>query len=133
MTMGRRTYMRSMDGWWLRNPFFVKYMAREVTSVFVALYAVILLVGVVRLSQGEGPFDAWVASLRSAPSIALHMGLLAVFLYHTLSWFQIMPKTMAPIVIAGRKVPAWAITAGGMVASLAASVAMLVVLRILAP
>jgi fumarate reductase subunit C len=133
MTMARRTFVRSMDGWWLRNPFFVKYMAREITSVFVALYALILLVGVVRLSQGEAPFEEWVASLGSAPAIALHMGLLGVFLYHTLSWFQVMPKTMAPIVIGGRKVPAWAITAGGMAASLVASVAMLVIFKVLAP
>jgi fumarate reductase subunit C len=100
MTMARRTYLRPMDGWWKRDPFFVKYMAREVTSVFVVIYALILLVTVLRLAQGEASFDRWVANLRSPAAILLHAILLVVFLYHTLSWFQVMPKTMAPVVVA---------------------------------
>ena len=44
----RRPYQRSMDGWWRRDPFFMRYMAREATALIVALYAVVLLVGVVR-------------------------------------------------------------------------------------
>ena len=45
-----RTYVRPMDGWWRRDPFFVRYMAREATAVFVVVYALILLAGVIRLS-----------------------------------------------------------------------------------
>ena len=55
----RRPYVRPMDGWWKRNPFFIRYMAREVTAVFVAAYAVVLLVGLVRLAQGEAAFNGW--------------------------------------------------------------------------
>jgi fumarate reductase subunit C len=110
-----------MDGWWKRDPFFVKYMAREATAFFVVVYAAILLVTLVRLAEGEASFDRWMATLRSPASILLHMMLLGVFLYHTLSWFQIMPKTMAPVVVGGRKVPACAITAAGLAASVVAS------------
>ena len=31
----RRPYVRSMDGWWRRNPFFTVYMIREGTAVLV--------------------------------------------------------------------------------------------------
>jgi len=130
--VGRRTYTRPMDGWWLRNPFFVKYMARELTAVFVVLYALILLVGVMRLAEGRAPFEHWVANLQTGPAIAMHVGLLAVFLYHTLSWFQIMPKTMAPVIVAGMKVPACAITGAGLVASAIASIAVFVAFRMFA-
>ena len=54
-----KTYLRSMRGWWYRDPYFVRYMMRESTSVFVAIYAVILLVGVLRLAQGEAAYNAW--------------------------------------------------------------------------
>ena len=50
----RKPYVRPMEGWWRRNPYYVRYMIMEVTSVIVAIYAVILLVGVWRLSQGPG-------------------------------------------------------------------------------
>ena len=121
-----------MDGWWKRDPFFIRYMAREVTSLFVVLYAAILLVTLVRLGQGPASFDAWVADLRSPISLFIHAVLLAVFLYHTLSWFQIMPKTMAPVIVGGRKVPGSAITAAGLAASLAASLILFAVVKALA-
>ncbi|MBI2317635.1 MAG: fumarate reductase subunit C, partial [Betaproteobacteria bacterium] len=58
-----KPYVRSMDGWWRRNPVFLRYMAREASAVFLAIYAVILLVGVFRLSQGAAAYDAWLAAL----------------------------------------------------------------------
>ena len=129
--MPRRTYMRPMDGWWTRNPFFLKYMAREATAVFVVIYAVILLVGVVRLAQGQAAFDAWVANLRSPAGITFHVLLLAVFLYHTWSWFVIMPKTMAPVIVNGKRVSACAITGAGIAASAAASAILFVIFKVL--
>ena len=129
----RRTYMRPMDGWWHRDPFFLRYMAREVTAVFVVIYAAILLVTVARLAQGEESFALWMAVLASPASIALHSLLLVAFLYHTWSWFRIMPKTMPPIVVAGRRLAPWQITALGLAASAAASAAVIVALVALAP
>ena len=32
----RRTYVRPMQGWWTKNPYFMKYMAREATAIYVA-------------------------------------------------------------------------------------------------
>ena len=127
----RRTYLRPMDGWWRRDPFFIRYMAREATALFVVLYALILLVGVVCLSQGEASFDLWTANLRGEASIALHVMLLVAFLYHTLSWFQIMPKTMPPIVVAGRRLSPAAITGAGLAASGVLSLALFALVKAL--
>ncbi len=131
--MARRPYVRPMDGWWKRDPFFVKYMAREATAFFVVVYAAILLITLLRLAEGEASFERWMATVRSPASIVLHVILLGVFLYHTLSWFQIMPKTMAPVAVAGRKVPACAITGAGLVASLVASAALFFLLLGISP
>ncbi len=110
----RRPYVRSMDGWWRRDPFFVRYMAREATAVFVVAYAVVLLVGVLRLSQGEAAFNGWLAALRSPASVAFHVFLLAIFVYHTWSWFRIMPKTMPLILPDGRRLQPGLITGAGL-------------------
>ena len=120
----RRTYVRPMAGWWHRNPFFLRYMAREVAAIFVAAYALVLLAGVVRLTQGPVAFQEWQEGLQSPLSIAFHLLLLAVFAYHTWSWFTIMPKTLPPIVVGGRRLSAPVITMLGLVASLAASLAL---------
>jgi len=110
----RRPYVRSMDGWWRRDPFFIRYMAREATAMFVVAYAVVLLVGVLRLSQGEAAFNHWLAALRSPASVAFHVFLLAIFVYHTWSWFRIMPKTMPMILPDGRRLQPGMITGGGL-------------------
>jgi fumarate reductase subunit C len=128
----RRPYVRPMDGWWRRDPFFIRYMAREATAVFVVAYAAILLVTVACLSQGEAAYDARMADLGTGAMIAAFAILVAVFAYHTYTWFAIMPKTMPPIVVAGRKLAPWAITAGGILASIALSLALFAAVRALA-
>ncbi|MGZ5102758.1 MAG: hypothetical protein ACXWBR_00850 [Usitatibacter sp.] len=129
----RRTFQRPMVGWWRRDPYFLRYMAREATAPFVAVYAVVLLVGIVRLAQGEADYEAWVESLRSPMSIALHAGLVAIFLYHTLSWFLIMPKTMPPIAIGGRKLGPVAITSAGIAVAALLSLAIWLLVRLVSP
>jgi fumarate reductase subunit C len=128
----RRTYVRPMDGWWRRNPWFLRYMAREATSVFVVIYALILLAGLVRLSQGEAAFGEWLAALASPWSIAFHLLLFAIFAYHTWSWFVIMPKTMPPVVVGGRALAGSTITAAGIGAAILASLALWVLVSVLA-
>jgi succinate dehydrogenase subunit C len=128
----RRTYVRPMAGWWKRNPFFLVYMAREVTALFVAAYALVLLAGLARLSQGPAAFEQWLDGLRSPWSIGFHLLLLAIFVYHTYSWFTIMPKTMPPVVVGGQRLSNGAITGIGLAASAVISVAFFVLLKVLA-
>jgi fumarate reductase subunit C len=113
-----------MDGWWRRDPFFLRYMAREATAPFVVGYALVLLVGLVRLAQGQRPFEEWLEALRSPASIAMHGVLVAVFVYHTITWFQIMPKTLPPLTIRGRRLSAAFITTAGLAASAVLSAAL---------
>ena len=130
--MIRRPYVRPMQGWWRRDPFFVRYMAREATALFVIAYALLLLVTLERLAEGRAAFDAWMAMMRGHGFLALHVIMFAAFVVHTITWFQIMPKTMAPIVVAGRKVPAALITGAGLAASVVISVALYAFLRAIA-
>lgn len=120
----RGPYMRPMRGWWRRDAFFVHYMVREVTAVAVAVYALVLMAGVVCLSRGEAAWNAWLEVLRTPWSILLHLVLLVAMVVHTQSWFAIMPKTMPMIFVAGQRLSATAITRTGWVAALAASIAL---------
>ena len=124
----RRPYIRTMDSWWKRDPFFVRYMAMEATSVLVAVYALILLVGLLRLSQGETAYKGWLDALKSGPSIFLHVVILLVFVYHLWSWFKIMPKTMPMIFVDGKKLPAETITYTGVTLAVVVNVVVLIIL-----
>jgi len=130
---GRRPYMRSMNGWWRRDPFFVRYMIREATALIVAAYAIVLLAGVLCLSQGEAAWNGWLAAMRSPLSMVLHLLMLAAMIYHTYSWFEIMPKTMPAVFVGGKRVAAATITMFGLAAAVAAAVGLFVVAWVLRP
>ena len=121
----RRPYVRSMNGWWKKNPYFVEYMIHESTALFAAAYSFVLLVGLVRLSQGETAWNGWLEALRSPLSIVCHLGLLTAMLYHAWTWFNIMPRTLPAIRIGGKRVSARAITSIGLGAAALASLMVL--------
>jgi fumarate reductase subunit C len=121
----RRPYVRSMDGWWRKNPFFVEYMIHEGTALFVAAYAAILLTGLVRLAQGEAAWNHWLTALKNPWYIGFHVLALIAIGYHTYTWFKIMPRTMPPVIVGGKRLSADAITGGGLAVAAAASLALL--------
>ena len=121
----RRPYVGSMDGWWKKNPFYVEYMIHESTALFVAAYAFTLLVGLVRLGQGEVAWNGWLEAMKSPLSVICHVVFLLAIMYHTYTWFKIMPITLPPIIVGGKKVGPEVITGSGLLAAVVASVFML--------
>ena len=122
-----KTYKRPVDGWWRRNPFYTWYMVREGSSVFVTVYALILLTGLWRLTQGQEAFDAWRASLASPIALVFHVLALWMFIMHTLSWFRVMPKTMPFVRIGGKRVADQTIINAGKVAAVVCTVLVYIV------
>ena len=122
----RKPYVRSMDGWWKKNPFFVEYVIHESTALFVLAYAVTLLVGLVRLGQGEAAWNGWLQALQSPLALVFHLALLVAIAYHTYTWFKIMPITLPPILVDGKKLSPCAIITGGLTAAVAAGLALIV-------
>ena len=128
----RRPYVRSMAGWWRRNPWFGEYMLHEATALAVAAYALILLAGLFQLGRGEAAWVQWLAFLASPLSLALHGVLLLAFAYHAWTWFRIMPRTLPPMRWRGARVAADTITRIGLAAALVASALLYVVVARLA-
>lgn len=120
-----KTYTRPMSGWWRRNPFYLRYMLREVSCVFIAAYALVLLWGLYRLSQGAAVFDAWRAALNSPWSMAFHLVAVVLVAYHAWTWFKVMPKTLPFIRLNGQRVSDNAIIASGVIAAAVLSILLL--------
>ena len=120
-----KPYVRAMNGWWRKNPYFMRYMVREASAVFLAVYAVILLVGVFRLSQGAGAYGAWLAALKNPLAILFHVVALLMVAYHAYTWWKVMPKTMPMMFVGGQRVQGSTITRTGWVATVIVSLLML--------
>ena len=101
----RKSYIRPMEGWWLKNPFYIRYMIREATSIFVGIYALVLLTGVVSLSCGEASYNGWLETMTNPLAVLFHLVALAAVIYHTITWFAVAPKVVSPLFIAGIRVP----------------------------
>jgi fumarate reductase subunit C len=122
-----KTYVRPMGGWWRRDPYFTRYMIREASSVFLAIYAIVLLVGLLRLTQGQEAYEAWSAALATPVSIIFHVAALLVVGYHAYTWWMVSPKTAPDLHVGGRPVPDTLIAAGGWIAALGASILVYVI------
>jgi fumarate reductase subunit C len=104
--VSRRPFIRevSRTRWYLRHPRYMRYMTREVTCIFIAIYTVILIVGFGRLTEGQAAYEGFLQALRTPGSIAFHVAALVFSLYHSFTWFNLAPKAM-PVRIGGRALP----------------------------
>jgi fumarate reductase subunit C len=122
-----RAYVRPMQGWWRRDPFFVRYMIREITAFAVLAYSILLMFGVLRLAQGEAAFNGWLAALQSPGAMLFHVLLLVSMAVHAHSWFDIMPKTMPLLFSGGERVAARTIQRVGWTVAVLATIATLAI------
>ena len=116
-----RQHIRPLPrNWWLQKRTYFTFMVREFTSVFVAGYAVFLLVMLWRAddpSTFSGVFDA----LHSPSSVVVHVIVLAGVLFHTVTWINLTPKVLvlfrddeqiSPALIAASNYIAWLVLSG---------------------
>ncbi|HEX5286061.1 MAG TPA: fumarate reductase subunit C [Polaromonas sp.] len=94
--MSRRPYVQevSRTTWFFKRPRYMRYMAREVTCIFIGIYTIILLVGLARLSEGQAQYEGFLAALRQPSSIVFHVLALAFSLYNSFTWFNVAPKAL---------------------------------------
>jgi len=104
--------------WWLANRHLALFMVRELTCVFVAGYAVFLMILLFRFGQGREAFHQFFEGLRSPASILLHLITLAFVGYHSVTSFNAAPVLMivwrgeekvAPNLIVGANYALWLI------------------------
>jgi len=121
----RRPYLRAQDPyWWARKPY-LGYTLRELTGVAVALYGAILLAGLICLCRGKDSFDAYRRILSGDVSLLVHLLLLVAVVWHVVTWFQTMPKTMPKLIVGGRQVPQQRMTVIGVALAALCSAALL--------
>ena len=109
-------YPKMPATWWLRgNPRYFRFMMRELSSVFIAIFLVVLLVQIGRIGQGPGAYAALLAKLRSPGWIAFHVVALAFAVYHSVTWFN-LTGVVQVVRLGERQVPPRLVAAANFVA-----------------
>ncbi len=106
--------------WWSRKWPYLKFMLRELSSVFVAFYVVILLLQLHALRGGPATyleFQHWLTN----PLLVVLNGISFLFvLFHAVTWFNLTPKAMV-VRWRGKRLPDLLVAAPSYVAWLAIS------------
>jgi fumarate reductase subunit C len=115
--MSRKPYVREISHttWYLERRRDLVHMAQEVTSLFIGIYAIMLLWGVKSLSEGPGAYQVFLDALGSPLVIVFNWITFVVMLYHSISWFSVTPKAM-PVQIGEEFLPGGIIAAGHYIA-----------------
>lgn len=90
--------------WFTRRPGYMLFMVRELTAVFIAIYAVSLLCFLARLGRGPDAYAELIQELKSPGWIALHIVALAAAVWHAVTWFNLTPKAM-PVFFGEKRAP----------------------------
>ena len=96
--------------WWVHKRSYVRFVLRELTSVAVAFYALVLLLLVRALAQGPEAYAAYLAWQKTPAAIVVHLIVLVFVVFHSITWFNLAPKALV-LRLGGKRVP------GGVVAA----------------
>jgi fumarate reductase subunit C len=108
--------------WWLWRWAYLKFILRELSSLAVAYFVVLLLLQLRALSHGPEAYVAFLQWLKAPHIIALNTVSLLFALFHTVTWFNLAPRAMA-VRVRGKRVPDLLISGTNYAAWLVVSVA----------
>jgi succinate dehydrogenase subunit C len=106
--------------WWLKKRSYFMFVLRELSSIFVAWFAVFLMIMVFAIGRGEAAYQNFMNWAASPVVIVINIVALAFAILHTVTWFVLTPQAMVvrsprggrqvtvmkEVRVAGRYVPA---------------------------
>jgi fumarate reductase subunit C len=117
-----RWYRRRVSvWWWLRKWSYAGFVLRELTSVFVAFFALVYLWRLWALAHGPEAYARFLARLATPLFLTLDTVAFLFVLFHTITWLNLTPKAMVvrwrgvrvpDAVIIGVNYAAWLVLSG---------------------
>ncbi|MGH7677353.1 MAG: fumarate reductase subunit C [Gemmatimonadaceae bacterium] len=103
--------------WWLGKWPYVKFILREISSVFVAWFVIYLLLLVRAIARGDSEYQAFISGFSCHPVVlALNIVSFVFITFHAITWFAVAPqaivahmgtKKVPPVLIAAGHYGAW--------------------------
>ena len=107
--------------WWLDRWPYLRFILRELSSVFVAWFVVLALLQIKALKNGPTAYTEFQERLRSPILVAVNVVARLFVIFHAATWFNLTPKAM-PLRVGGKRVPSLFIVAPSYLVWLAISV-----------
>jgi fumarate reductase subunit C len=111
--------------WWLGKWPYVKFILRELSSVFVAWFVIYLLLLVRAVAGGADSYRSFVVGFSAHPVVLTVNVIAFLFItFHAITWFAVAPqaivahmgsKKVPPILIAGGHYGAWFVISAALV------------------
>ena len=102
--------------WWLGKWAYMKFILRELSSIFVAWFVIYLLVLIRAVSQDRIAYSGFRAFSAHPVVLTINVVAFVFIMFHALTWFALAPraivahigkKRVPPIVIAASNYGAW--------------------------
>jgi fumarate reductase subunit C len=90
--------------WWLGQRQYLKFILRELSSVFVAYFVVVTLFQLSALKDGPEAYEEFQHTMQSPLMIGVSVIAFLFVLFHTITWFNLAPSAM-PVRLGGKRVP----------------------------
>ena len=97
--------------WWAQRRSYTKFMLRELSSVFVAVFVVELLFLVRAVANGPSAYQGFLDTMANPAMIVLNVVAFAFLLLHAVTFANLTPRAMV-VRLRGRRVPSRMILAG---------------------
>lgn len=90
--------------WWIHRSQHVRFILRELTSIFVALYVCVLMYQIHIVTEGPEAYERFLGWLATGTSKVFHSIVFVFVLFHSITWFNLSPKALA-LSFRGRRLP----------------------------
>ena len=90
--------------WWLQRWEYLRFVLREISSVFVAIFVVETLFQIYALSRGPEAYADFQSLLKNPFVLALNIISFFFVVFHSITWFDLSARAMS-IRVGGKKVP----------------------------
>ena len=95
--------------WWLESRSYTGFVLRELSSVAVAFFAVVLIALLRALARGPEAYARFMAILGSPLSLAASGIAFLFVVFHAVTWFNLAPTAMV-VRVRGKRIPDAAIS-----------------------
>ena len=106
--------------WWLSRWPYLKFVLREMSSVFVAWFVVVTLLQVRALGAGPAAYGAFQEWMQSPVLLLVHAVSFGFVVFHAVTWFNLAPSALV-VRIGGKRVPGFLIAGSNYAAWMALS------------
>jgi len=90
--------------WWLQRPEYLRFVMREVSSVFVAYFVALTLLEVYVISRGPHAYAGFQGLMKNPLVLAWNAISLLFVVFHSITWFNLAARAMV-VRVGGKKLP----------------------------